>query len=52
MTMKKFRGQDVRYDDPKKKNRRKSRSSSDEMGNRFPNGRYDEENKRASKTHS
>jgi ssDNA-binding Zn-finger/Zn-ribbon topoisomerase 1 len=31
------------------KERRKSRSSNDVMGNRFPTGRYDEKNKRASK---
>jgi hypothetical protein len=30
-------GQDGRYDDPKKEKKRKSRSSSDVMGNRFPN---------------
>jgi hypothetical protein len=35
-----------------KRNGRESRSSNDVMRNRFPAGRYDEENKRASKMHS
>jgi hypothetical protein len=34
------------------KKKRKCRSSNDVMRNRFPTGRYDEENKRALKTHS
>jgi hypothetical protein len=42
-------GQDGWYDDPKKEEKRKIRSSIDTG---FPTGRYDEENKRVSKTHS
>jgi hypothetical protein len=45
-------GQDGWYDDPKKEGR-ESRSSNDVMRKRVSqSGQYDEENKRASKTHS